>query len=236
MRHIIVGDVHGCYDELVALLLKIDFNDKLDRILFLGDYTDRGPKSFEVYKLLRGLKLEMGNRCTLIYGNHEDLVMDYFENEDWNWKRNGGKTTQKSFKQHNLSLKRYTDWIAKNTQTYYKGKYYQACHAGLENKPIEDQYIDVLIWDRSAVKQGYYTGPLTIVGHTPLNNPIWIGPVNGEIEYFKFEENVQYELPAEGIIAIDTGCVMGGKLTAIVLDKGKMEFFSQENLSGESYW
>ena len=188
VRQIVIGDVHGCYDELIELLLKVGFNDKKDCLIFLGDYTDRGPKSYEVYRFLRGLKLEMGTRCILLFGNHEELVLDYYDTYDPNWKRNGGRTTQKSFKQHNLSLRRYSDWIDKYTHSYYKCPLFQACHAGLENKPIGDQSLDVLIWDRSAVKSGFYQGPLTIVGHTPLNEPVWARPVNGEPEYFVFKE------------------------------------------------
>lgn len=238
MRQIIIGDVHGCYDELVALLLKIKFDDRKDRILFLGDYTDRGPKSYEVYKLLRGLKLDMGNRCVLLYGNHEDLIIQYFDNGefDFNYKFNGGKTTLKSFKQHNLSLRRYTDWVVKNTVPYYKCKVFQACHGGLDNRPIEEVPIDILIWDRIAVKKGTYTGPLTIVGHTPLKRPAYIGTVNDEIEYFKFEYGVKYEIPLEGLIAMDTACVMGGKLTALIMENNTMEFVCQENMKGESYY
>lgn len=235
VRYIVVGDVHGCYDELIALLIKVDFDDKRDCIIFLGDYTDRGPKAYEVYRFLRGLKLEMGTRCILLFGNHEELIMDYYDTFDPNWKRNGGKTTQKSFKQHNLSLRRYTDFIDKYTNSYYQGKTFQACHAGLENKPLSEQELEVLIWDRSAVKQGFYKGPLTIVGHTPLNNPVWVGPINDEPEYIIYKEGIKYDIPKYGLIAIDTGCAMGGKLTTVVFEHNKMEFFCQENMTGESY-
>ena len=50
VRYIIIGDIHGCYDELVALMLKVDFNENKDTIILLGDYTDRGKQSYEVYR------------------------------------------------------------------------------------------------------------------------------------------------------------------------------------------
>lgn len=236
MRNIIIGDVHGCYDELIALLTRINFNDREDKIIFLGDYTDRGTQSYEVYRLLRGLKQQMENRCVLLYGNHEDLVFDYYEDNDPNWKRNGGKETLKSFKTHNVSLDRYTNWISKNTQLWYKCKRYQACHAGLENKPLDKQYEEVLLWDRSAIRQGFYKGPLTIVGHTPLNEPTWIGPVNNEVEYIPLQYYEWYDLPLEGLIAIDTGCGKGGYLTALIIEKTQFYLACEDiYLSGPKY-
>ena len=50
-RRIIIGDVHGHYDTLIALLDSIAPNND-DRIYFLGDLIDRGPKSAEVVDLV----------------------------------------------------------------------------------------------------------------------------------------------------------------------------------------
>ena len=230
LRYILIGDIHGCYDELIALLLKVKFDDKSDVLIFLGDYTDRGKQSYEVYRFLKALRQDMGDRCILLYGNHEELVVDFHEKKDLNWILNGGKETLKSFKEHNVSLNRYTKFLALNTHIYYKCDKFQACHAGVENKPMEEQYEEVLLWDRSAVDKGFYTGLLTIVGHTPVSYPTWIGNINGIVKKIRLKEKTWYNLPSTGIINIDTGCGKGGDLSAMVIQGNKFFVSTQTKL------
>ncbi len=45
--HYVIGDVHGCYDEMTALLAKIESMDPEAEIWFVGDFIDRGPKVWE---------------------------------------------------------------------------------------------------------------------------------------------------------------------------------------------
>ena len=47
-RLIIVGDIHGCVDELHALLDKVDFSRDMDNLIFAGDLVNKGPSSVEV--------------------------------------------------------------------------------------------------------------------------------------------------------------------------------------------
>lgn len=65
MRTIVIGDIHGCYDELVALLAKVELADD-DRLVSVGDVVDRGPQPREVVAFLRARP----NTVTLV-GNHE---------------------------------------------------------------------------------------------------------------------------------------------------------------------
>lgn len=51
-RDFVVGDIHGCYDQLMNLLKEIKFNFAKDRMFVVGDLVDRGPKSKEVLDLL----------------------------------------------------------------------------------------------------------------------------------------------------------------------------------------
>ena len=68
-RLIFVGDIHGCKDELVALLDKVKFNPKHDHIITTGDMINKGPNSLGVIDLLR----EVNASC--VRGNHEDRVL-----------------------------------------------------------------------------------------------------------------------------------------------------------------
>lgn len=67
-RHVIIGDVHGCLDELVELLELVGLR-AVDTLTFVGDLLDRGPASGEVVRLVRALA--DNQRVNLVMGNHE---------------------------------------------------------------------------------------------------------------------------------------------------------------------
>src|SRR5215467_14747168 len=64
-RRIVVGDIHGCYDELMELLEKIGVGDD-DRVFSVGDLISKGPKSREVLELFMSDK-----RFSTVIGNHD---------------------------------------------------------------------------------------------------------------------------------------------------------------------
>lgn len=67
-RDFVVGDIHGCLDQLMAGLDYIGFNDK-DRLFSVGDLIDRGPKNLEVLRMF----LDTQN-FFFVEGNHEDMM------------------------------------------------------------------------------------------------------------------------------------------------------------------
>lgn len=62
-----IGDIQGCFDELQELLALIRFNPLHDRLWFVGDLVNRGPKSLETLRFVRNL----GGIATTVLGNHD---------------------------------------------------------------------------------------------------------------------------------------------------------------------
>ena len=76
-----IGDIHGCYDQLLALMKKIPIDFKRDTLVFMGDYIDRGAKSVEVIDFLVKLKKRVPG-IIFLKGNHEDMLEKYLDGTD----------------------------------------------------------------------------------------------------------------------------------------------------------
>ena len=231
MRYI-VSDIHGCYKEYKALLEKIAFSDA-DELYVLGDAMDRGTEPIKVirdmmnrsnvfyiignhdYMMLSALKKLMVEVTEENYDNHldEDDVMTYLH---WIW--DGGEVTAEQFgkltTEEKMDILNYLKEASVYEVLEEKEKTYILVHAGLnsfsEDKELYEYELEDLIWHRTDYQKRYFQNPNVIVvtGHTPT-------PLIREDE-----QPLVYR--GNGHLALDCGCVFGGRLAAYCVETGEV--------------
>ena len=228
MKTVVVSDLHGCSMEFSALLRKAGLNRQEDRLVILGDLFDRGNHSYDVMKKVGRLHEEMGDRFFLVRGNHDQFLLDYIEGKIplQLWALNGGLKTIESFRSHQTELDEPAA-LLKDTPLFVRFDEFIGVHAGLISEIPEENDEEVLLWDRS-VTYGSYKGRLAVGGHTPMKNPVWFMPDGTPVE---LEYETEYSLPDRGFICIDTGCVFGRKLTALVIQGDRYHLVPMRKLA-----
>ena len=196
-RTIVVGDIHGCYDELMKLLRKVKFKQS-DRVVSVGDLVSKGPKVREVLDLFMTDK-----RFSTVLGNHDLILRRCWNGENVELKP-AHKDTHKK-----LSRKRDKYLHFLNALPFVIDlDTHLVVHAGLRpNVKLHSQTtgdltrIRVLGPDRES-EEGtpwyhVYNGEKTVIfGHWPAAEPRR-GPK---------------------AIGLDTGCVYGYSLTAYIIE------------------
>ncbi|MBN1106491.1 MAG: metallophosphoesterase [Deltaproteobacteria bacterium] len=201
-RIFIVGDIHGCLDMLKRLMERLDWRPEKDRLIFLGDYVDRGRDSRGVIDYILKI-MNTSQRVECLMGNHEMIFLDFLSGTDVRtFLANGGACTLESYRrgegwrgnlqvpeEHVLFLKSLKPWI--ELEDYY------VVHAGLRpGVDIRRQNLEDLVWIRDPfIYSKYDFGKRVIFGHTPFSTPLIM----------------------ENKIGLDTGAVFGNRLTCLEL-------------------
>ncbi len=221
MRTIILGDIHGCLREFTELLKKTDYRRGTDRLVLLGDLMDRGPYSWEMLHLAMDWKEQYPESFFLIRGNHEQMLVEQSPALDTRliWRVVGKTATVRSFRRHRDRMENYIPWILEHMPLYYVDEDFRCVHAGIAHEDFEENPMELLVKDHSWSKKNLYSGKITIIGHTPLAEPTWYDGSGGPgipLSYHQWER-----LPDKGTICIDTGCVFGDRLTAMIVEDGR---------------
>lgn len=204
-RYYIIGDIHGYYIKLKRLfdIISGEIRDS-DIIIFLGDYIDRGPESFEVIEYL--LNLSKMYNTVFLTGNHEDMFLSFYTRGEnyFNYIRNGGAATIRSYINHmkKFILPESHKELFNNLKLYYEGEDFIAVHAGLnpDIKKISDQSRDDMIWIREEFYHRNRRWEKTVIfGHTPtpyLHNSfdVYIDERKNIIGLDTFAMNEEYPL------------------------------------------
>jgi protein phosphatase len=214
----IIGDVHGCFDELCALLGELGYQVNAAatdaahaegrRVIFLGDLVDRGPASPAVLRLAMGMVA--GGHAISLPGNHETKLLKALRGRDVS----KGHGLALTLDQLAAEPPAFSDEVAQFIDRLVAhlvlddGKLVVA-HAGLP-EPMHGRASAAvrafsLYGDTTGETDEYglpirypwaeeYRGRAMVVyGHTPVPDAVWLN----------------------GTICIDTGCVFGGRLSAL---------------------
>jgi protein phosphatase len=213
-----IGDVHGCAEELVALLTQLGFEVAADRstathpagrkAFFVGDLVDRGPDSPGVLRLVMGMVRDGTAAC--VPGNHENKL----------WRALNGRNVQVSHglaetlaqlesepEEFRTEVARFIDSLVSHA-VLDDGRCVVA-HAGLPERFHNRSSAAV----RSFALYGDTTGETDEFG-LPVRYP-WANDYRGSTIVVYGHTPVPEAEWINNTICIDTGCVFGGKLTAL---------------------
>lgn len=214
----IIGDVHGCYDELVELLGRLGYQISPDgadalhpdgrRVFFVGDLVDRGPATPAVLRLAMGMVAS--GHALAVPGNHENKLARALKGANVTT----GHGLAETLRQLAAEPAEFSGQVAQFIDSLVShlvlddGQLVVA-HAGMREDMAGRSSGAVrsfaLYGDTTGENDEYglpvrypwaqdYRGKAAVVyGHTPVPEPVWLN----------------------GTICIDTGCVFGGHLTAL---------------------
>ena len=198
-KTVIVGDVHGCRDELCILLDRVAFSSG-DTLVFVGDLVARGPDPLGVLDIAR----ETG--AVVVRGNHEHKLVTWFENGQA--ERDPHRLKLPRLHRDLARMLRPVDWTLLCTSPLYldldeHGT--RVVHAGVDPLVSWAQQDEETLMRIRTVRAD--NGARILWGRAYLGPPHIVFGHNAS-------PGLQLHAWASGI---DTGCVYGGRLTAFVL-------------------
>lgn len=220
MKYDIIGDIHGCYDEYSELVSKLgyEWSDGLPvhkekrKLVFLGDLMDRGPESIKVMEHV--YELVQNDLALYSPGNHCNKLYRYFLGRNVQIKH-GLETTVAELnelsQEQRKAVRDHFCTLYENAPLYLhleNGKLVVA-HAGIREDYVGQTHNKV----KTFVLYGDITGETNPDG-TPVRRG-WAKKHSGKITIVYGHTPVEEVRHVQNTWNIDTGCVFGGKLSAL---------------------
>jgi predicted phosphodiesterase len=200
-RTLVVGDIHGCYDELTELLDKAGLTEA-DRVVSVGDLVVKGEKNREVLELFTG-----DARFSAVLGNHDRAILRH-------WRGEGAKlkpAQRACAEELEDGRERFEAYLASLPLKIELGEFL-IVHAGVRpGVALEEQTVEDL------------TELRTLGGDRRSRDGVpWYEVYEGE--KFVFFGHWPMTPPRRGprALGLDTGCVYGYQLTAYVVESGEL--------------
>lgn len=232
----IIGDVHGCFDELVELLGKLGYTGSPEgawhhpegrKFVLVGDLVDRGPKIPQVLKLVMGAVASGAAFC--VPGNHDIKLMRKLRGKDVQITHGLGESLAQLAAESAEFRQQVADFIDDLVSHYvFDDGRLVVAHAGLkesmhgrgsgavrdfalfgETTGETDEFGLPVRYNWAAEYRG---SAMVVYGHTPVPEPEWLNRT----------------------INLDTGCVFGGKLTALRYPEKELVSVLAKNTYAES--
>jgi diadenosine tetraphosphatase ApaH/serine/threonine PP2A family protein phosphatase len=200
-RTIVIGDIHGCFDELTDLLNLVEL-EKDDRVVAVGDLIVKGEKNREVLDLF-----VEDDRFSSVIGNHDRALRQYWRGETVPL----NKVQEATRAELEFNRERYSEFLRSLPYMIDLGSHL-VVHAGLRpGVPLDRQTPADLT-------------ELRTMGVNPSSRKgvPWYALYRGEkIVLFGHWPGLQ---PRRGprALGMDTGCVYGGRLTAFVIESNQL--------------
>ena len=206
-----MGDIHGNLSAYKQCMERSLFDKELDKLIQLGDVSDRRPHSAEVVEEL--LKIPS---LTALRGNHDVWTMDWLIHgiTDMSWIENGGFVTVRSYEQNRnrIDIEKHKEFFLSTQLDFFIDSEKRVfVHGGFTNPkgPIYEENPSICYWDRSLWRDALNSLKSTTsqnfkevyLGHTPTLNWGRDTPMN-----------------AQNIWNLDTGAGTNGKLTIMDID------------------
>jgi bis(5'-nucleosyl)-tetraphosphatase (symmetrical) len=220
-RDIVIGDVHGCLEELDELLKLVEYRTGVDNLFFVGDMVDRGPDSVGCVRRTKEF------RARVAMGNHDEKYVRYAKHE-----KNNAGTGKKNPIQ--LGPEKQAVWESLRPEDIeYMASWpltikvfdrLMMVHAGFEpHIPVAKQNPNACLRVRFVGENdGLFKASKP--GFRPPESKewsiVWTGPENvvyGHIVHDLWHPRIDH--PKDGVTCygIDTGCCFGGVMTAMII-------------------
>jgi bis(5'-nucleosyl)-tetraphosphatase (symmetrical) len=227
---LVIGDVHGCYDEMVQMIEIADIGqngkNNAQKILKLlvGDLVNKGPKNQQVVQFM----MNNAQNCLSVRGNHDELVI----NEYHKWH----KCDDLGFTTNEKHIREGNEWMlqfSKEEMNYLVSLPYTIripslsaiiVHAGLcPGVELENQAIhDMMTMRNVTEKDGVF-----VASQRATDGYAWASKWNGP-DHVYFGHDAKRKLQKHAFATgLDSGCVYGNALTAIfIMGPRKGQFIS----------
>jgi len=185
MSTYVIGDVHGCFDELMALFKNIEVQDNDARYVFVGDLLDRGPKNVEMARwAVENIRNEEDAKYRSVCGNHDDGLYDWWRSDpeishgyqygtELDFKKAGKINLLKAYVDFTRTLPLYIEKEANGQKFVITHGYLPRNYSQYD--PFEtNAYIrEAFNWDRHPLyyKESLHPGITVVFGHNPVILP-----------------------------------------------------------------
>lgn len=173
MRHLAIGDIHGCFQALQALAAAVPFTPA-DVLVTLGDYVDRGPDSCAVLDWL--IAHHRRGRLIALRGNHELMMLRARDDAALlkGWLACGGDATLASYSPFDDAGRlvdvpdAHWEFLESHTRPWYEADTHFFVHANAHpDLPLAEQPDFMLYWEGFHDPAPHESGKVMVCGHTP---------------------------------------------------------------------